>query len=948
MKKIIYFCLFVVISTAIYAQDQMFIHKNDKTIIEIPVAEIDSMFFSNDFKTFYINKSDTNINFVTAEIDSITFGYNSYSIFINFYESNVQITNPFNNEGVSITLDGADVVVNSIIEHQINYYLSGNTSSGSFKIYSKNDFNLILNNANITNNDGPAINIQSNVKCNVILPSETINKLSDGNIYATSVEDQKATFFSEAKLTFDEDGELYISSSAKHALCSDEYIIINNGNIIISDAAKDGIHTNEHLTMNNGKLSINASADAIDVEEGFVTIINGSINIKSISDDSKGIKCDSIFTMEGGNIYIEMSGKQSKAIKAAKEMYFNAGYIEINNSGSVALIPDVNNSTFETSYSTAIKSDADIYFNGTNFLINSNGTAGKAISSDANIFLSKGNFQINLSGDAGSYTNNSNLIDSYSSTGITANGNITISNANINIISSAIAGKGISADENIYIGDASNSPIINITTSGERFLVSGNDYSYSKAIKADKVINIVNADIVLKTTKNGADAIDSDGALNISGGSLNITVEGNQAKGLKASETMNLSSGNIIINTKGGIELSASGNGYDVSYCTAIKCNNDISLSGSQITIISNGMAGKGISSDKSIAITNGNINISTNGAASTYKNSSGSTDSYKSTCLTADANINIIGGELIINSTGSAGKGITANGTISLGDNNNSPSINITTTGNKITVSNKDYSTAKAIKADGAITINNGTINISSADDGIKSETSVNISNANINISKSTEGIEAPYITVNSGNVKITASDDSFNATKGNGGEQNDGSILTIKGGTVSVNSTQGDGLDSNGNIVISGGTITVHGPQGQPEVGLDYNGTCSISGGLLAISGPSSNMSQGASSNSTQYSIKVISKQSISANTIFHIQDANGKDILTFKPIRNYATIVFSSPELINGGTYYIYTGGSSTGTEANGLYIGGTYSGGTQKKSFVITKIVNEVSL
>jgi hypothetical protein len=472
------------------------------------------MFFSNDFKTFYINKSDANINLLLAEIDSISFGDNSYNIYINYNESKVQITNSFANDGVSIALDGADVVVNSINEHQINYYLSGNTSAGSFKIYSESDFNLILNNANITNNDGSAINIQSNVKCKVFIPSETINNLSDGDNYSTSEEDQKATFFSEAKLIFEEDGELNINSSGKHAICSDEYIIINNGNFNISAAAKDGIHTNEYFTMNNGNLTINAFSDAIESEEGFVTI--------------------------------------------------------------------------------------------------------------------------------------------------------------------------------------------------------------------------------------------------------------------------------------------------------------------------------------------------------------------------------------------------------------------------------------------------NNGIINIISADDGIKAATSIEISNATININKSVEGIEAPFITINSGNIKITASDDSFNATKGNGGEKNDGSILTIKGGTISVNSTQGDGLDSNGNIVISGGTISVHGPQGQPEVGLDYNGTCSISGGLVAIAGPSSNMAQGASSNSTQYSVKVSSKQSISANTIFHIQDADGKDILTFKPVRNYSTIVFSSPELINGGTYYIYTGGTSTGTETNGLYIGGTYSGGTQKKSFKITKIISEVSL
>jgi len=255
-------------------------------------------------------------------------------------------------------------------------------------------------------------------------------------------------------------------------------------------------------------------------------------------------------------------------------------------------------------------------------------------------------------------------------------------------------------------------------------------------------------------------------------------------------------------------------------------------------------------------------------------------------------------------------------------------------------------YSEAKAISCDGAVTINSGTTTIYSADDGIKSTTSVTINSGSVNIAKAVEGIESPAITVNNGTVSIAASDDGLNATKGNGGESNDGSLLTLAGGMVNVNVTGGDGLDSNGSIAITGGTIVVNGPQSAPEVGMDYNGTCNISGGLLIVTGPSSgNMIQATSTTSSQYAVKVTSS-SIGTN-LFNVKDASGNEIFTFKPVRSAYYIVFSSPKLANGSSYSIYSGGSSTGTSTNGLYSGGTYSGGTLKKTFSVSGKVTAVS-
>jgi len=242
-------------------------------------------------------------------------------------------------------------------------------------------------------------------------------------------------------------------------------------------------------------------------------------------------------------------------------------------------------------------------------------------------------------------------------------------------------------------------------------------------------------------------------------------------------------------------------------------------------------------------------------------------------------------------------------------------------------------------------VEISNGNISVSSNDDAIKSKTSVTISNAKVTITKCVEGIEAPNITVNSGEVSLTGTNDGFNATKGNGSEANDGSLLTFNGGYVVTNISTGDGLDSNGNMIMTGGTVLVHGPQSQPEVGMDFNGSFLISGGLLVVSGTNSNMTEGPGTSSQQYS--VIAKTTTANSSLFHVEDSGGNNIITFKPVRSYYSMIFSSSALKNGSTYKILTGGSSTGVLKDGLYTGGTYSGGTLKKTFSVTAKVTNVT-
>lgn len=251
-------------------------------------------------------------------------------------------------------------------------------------------------------------------------------------------------------------------------------------------------------------------------------------------------------------------------------------------------------------------------------------------------------------------------------------------------------------------------------------------------------------------------------------------------------------------------------------------------------------------------------------------------------------------------------------------------------------------------IHSDTDITIDGGTYTISAYDDGIHATTNITFERGDITITKSEEGVEGKFITVNSGNISVVSNDDSFNATTGTRSERNDGSCIYINGGTIILNASSGDALDSNGSIEMKSGTVILHGPKSQPEVPIDYNGTYNLSGGFLIASGSSSQMLEAPSSSSSQKSVALVFRSSNSAATIFNLQDSNGNSLVTFKPVRAYNSIIFSSPELVSGQTYSVYTGGSSTGSEVGGLYTGGTYSGGTLRKTTSLSETVTSITI
>lgn len=249
--------------------------------------------------------------------------------------------------------------------------------------------------------------------------------------------------------------------------------------------------------------------------------------------------------------------------------------------------------------------------------------------------------------------------------------------------------------------------------------------------------------------------------------------------------------------------------------------------------------------------------------------------------------------------------------------------------------VSSKD----DAFHSNGDIEINGGSFTAAAGDDGFHADNNLIINGGSITVSQSYEGLEGQKVTVTGGNIDITASDDGINAagssssssTGGRPDSSDSNALITIGGGYIVVNAS-GDGIDSNGNIVISDGTLLVSGPADNGNGAFDYGGEATVSGGTVILCG-SSGMAQGFSDKSDQASFMYTLDSSASAGSSVALTDENGNVLASFIPAKQYNNVVISTPSLKNGSSYKLVIGGTVSGADKNGYASSGSVSSAAQ---------------
>lgn len=539
--------------------------------------------------------------------------------------------------------------------------------------------------------------------------------------------------------------------------------------------------------------------------------------------------------------------------------------------------------------------------------------------------------------------------------------NVSIDGSTLTITSGGSYSISGTLEDGQIVVDCSDSDKVNIILNGVDVSCSSTSPIYIN--NADKTI-ITLADSSDNTITDSRNAkTDDDTDKDISGSAIyskddltingngNLTVTGNYNNGIVCKNDLKLSGGNITVKAlnngiKGSdsvtikndvaIDISCDGDGIKTDYdTTSNKDKGYIDIESGNITIKS---IGDCLKADTYITIDNGTFDLTSNGG---YTNGTSHNNDMGGMTPPNDFNPNQDNQNSSDTSSDSEttlkSKNISADGDITI----NSGTFNLNASND-------------CIHSNSNIIINDGTFTINAGSKGIHSDYDCTINSGNIEVQNSYEGIEGTNIYVNDGTINITSSDDGFNAcdntetaTGSNDFNVSSNAYLEFNGGYTYVNAS-GDGLDSNGDIKFNGGVVVVEGPtisaNGPLDCG-DDNNIITIDGGTL-IAGGAIGMFEIPDSTSTQNTIYSVSTSAKAGDTIV-LADENNNVISAIKTSKDMSGVIFSSKDIETGKTYHIYVNPTYNGSfDEYGLASGGTCSDGTDIGSVEVTSTVNQI--
>lgn len=552
--------------------------------------------------------------------------------------------------------------------------------------------------------------------------------------------------------------------------------------------------------------------------------------------------------------------------------------VPLNSDGSISSIDVVTQFT-NNDYNTA-----NIFSNTYNIsLSDGNSTADSdsiIIENDIITIKNEGSYYI-----SGTLANGQIVIDSDSSTKI----QLILDNADISNNSSAP----------IYVKLADK--VFITTTKSSNNVLSANiiedasaETNIDSAIfsKEDLTLNGLGSLTVVAVNGNG---ITSKDDLVISSGNYSITSD---KHGLEANNSVRIADGVLnIASQKDGIHSD-----HEEATLGYIYIENGTFDINSQ---------GDGIDSSSSVKIADGIFNITVGGGNTIYTQSMNNSSNLNFTAVNTQNSTST-------DDTSTSSKAIKSNILVEI--NNGTFDINA-------------YD--DAIHSDYQLDIFNGTFNISTGDDAIHADVYINIYDGNINISSCREGIEAQIVSISGGNIDVYSNEDGINSTMSSVIDAPSSPLIDISGGHIVLNvNYEGDGLDSNGSINISGGEIYIHGTTDERDTPLDFDNTGIITGGTFISAGSSSRTSQNFSTSSTQCSIFVQLANSQTGSII--LKDSSNNIVASFDPLKPYQTAVISTPDIKIGETYTLVTGDTSQSiTMESYIYGSSTNSSNKQRK-------------
>lgn len=208
--------------------------------------------------------------------------------------------------------------------------------------------------------------------------------------------------------------------------------------------------------------------------------------------------------------------------------------------------------------------------------------------------------------------------------------------------------------------------------------------------------------------------------------------------------------------------------------------------------------------------------------------------------------------------------------------------------------------------------------------DGAVYSKMSMNVrggslGNGTLNIHAANEGLDTElHLTINSGNINIISGNDGINTN------EDSVSVTTINGGNLNIlvngATGEGDGIDSNGWLVINGGSVTAQACAFSGDAGIDSDMGIHINGGRVFATG---NMLDRISESAQNYAVFQFPR-SQSADT-YALKNADGQIILEQPVTNSFSYLIISDPAL-TPGDYTLWQGE----TQLQGMLSGGMGGG------------------
>lgn len=262
-------------------------------------------------------------------------------------ETAIDLSNPTATDGVTVE-DGTLTITKAG-----TYKLSGEYQ-GQIKVETADSdaVRLVLDNANITNSSGAALNVVNADEVILYSASGTTNTISDGADYtATGEDDPDAVVYSKADLTIAGEGTLKVNGNHEDGIHTSDGLVIASGTLEVN-AANTGIKGKDYVDILGGTINVTAQQDGIkstndtDEGKGWTRLSNGTVTVNAGDD---GFKASRVVEISGGSLTVEQSDEGIEA------QYINVSGGDVN----VTSADDGMNASLKTSDSESTDSSAN-------------------------------------------------------------------------------------------------------------------------------------------------------------------------------------------------------------------------------------------------------------------------------------------------------------------------------------------------------------------------------------------------------------------------------------------------------------------------------------------------------------------------------------------------------------------------------------------------------------